>query len=72
MAKANNKPSAEAVNPSALLTKRQAADYLQVTPRYIERSITIGRLRALKPTAGIVRIRQRDLDAFLESSATIR
>jgi excisionase family DNA binding protein len=66
-----NKPSAEAVNHSALRTKQQAADYLQVTPRYIERSITSGRLRALKPTAGIVRIRQSDLDAFLEASASI-
>jgi excisionase family DNA binding protein len=71
MAKANNKPAAEAVNPSALLTKRQAADYIQVTPRYIERCITSGRLRALKPSSGIVRIRQSDLDAFLEASASI-
>jgi excisionase family DNA binding protein len=30
-----------------------------------------GRLRALKPTRKLVRFRQTDIDAFLESGATI-
>ena len=65
-----NKPLAEATN-SAILTKRQAAEYLQVTPRYLERAVSSGRLRALKPTGRLWRVRQRELDAFLEGGATI-
>lgn len=56
----------------AILTKRQAADYVCCTPRYLENQIRAGRLKALKPTGKLVRIRLRDLDAFLESGATIR
>jgi excisionase family DNA binding protein len=65
-----NKPHAEAVN-SAILTKQQAAEYLQTTPRYIERMVASGRLRALKPSGKLWRVRQSDLDAFLESGASI-
>jgi excisionase family DNA binding protein len=61
---------AEAAN-SAVLTKQQAAEYLQATPRYIERMVQSGRLRALKPTGKLWRVRRSDLDAFLESGATI-
>jgi excisionase family DNA binding protein len=57
---------------SGLLTKKQAAEYLQVTPRYIERAVRSGLLRALKPTSKLVRIRRSDLDAFLEAGATIK
>jgi excisionase family DNA binding protein len=64
-------PQAEAAN-SAVLTKHQAAEYLQATPRYIERMVQNGRLRALKPTGKLWRVRLSDLDAFLESGATIR
>ena len=63
-------PQAEAAN-SAILTKQQAAEYLQATPRYIERMVARGRLRALKPTGKLWRVRQSDLDAFLESGASI-
>jgi excisionase family DNA binding protein len=54
-----------------LFTKQQAADYVQCTPRYLERQIRAGRLRALRPTGKLVRIRRTDLEAFLESGATI-
>jgi excisionase family DNA binding protein len=64
------KPQTEAAN-SAILTKQQAAEYLQATPRYIERMVASGRLRALKPTGKLWRVRQSDLDAFLESGASI-
>jgi excisionase family DNA binding protein len=64
------KPQAEAVN-SAILTKREAANYVRSTTRYIERMIRAGRLRALKPTGKLVRIRLKDLHAFLESGSTI-
>ena len=70
-ATAQAKPQAEAVLNSAILTKQQAAEYLQVTPRYIERAVRSGRLRAFKPTVGLFRIRRADLDAFLESGASI-
>jgi excisionase family DNA binding protein len=56
---------------SAILTKQQAADYLQTTPRYLERMVASGRLRALKPTGKLWRVRRNDLDAFLESGVTI-
>jgi excisionase family DNA binding protein len=55
----------------SLLTKQQAASYLGCSCRYLERAILAGRLRALKPTGKLLRIRLSDLDAFLESGATI-
>ena len=64
------KPQAEAAN-SAILTKKEAAELLRCTPRYLERQIQSGRLRALKPTGKLLRIFRRDLDAFLLSGATI-
>jgi excisionase family DNA binding protein len=53
-----------------LRTKKQAANYVQCTPRYLERMVHSGRLRALKPTGKLIRFRQSDLDEFLESGAT--
>jgi excisionase family DNA binding protein len=55
----------------SLLTKQQAARYVGCSCRYLERAIVTGRLRALKPTSKLVRIRRSDLDSFLESGATI-
>jgi excisionase family DNA binding protein len=63
-------PQAEAAN-SAILTKQQAAEYLQTTPRYLERMVANGRLRVFKPTGKLWRVRQSELDAFLESGASI-
>jgi hypothetical protein len=51
--------------PPAILTKQQAALYLQATPRFLER------LRALKLSGKFVRIRLKDLEAFLESGSSI-
>ena len=62
-------PSAGAEIP-AILTKRQAADYICCTPRYLENQIRLGRLKALKPTGKLVRIRLSDLEKFLESGPT--
>jgi len=64
-------PSAETVHYSAILTKREAAELLRCTVRYIERQIRAGRLKALKPTGKFVRIRRNALDAFLESGVSI-
>ena len=69
--KADNKQSAEAVSNSAILTKQEAAELLRCTPRYLERQIRAGRLRSCKPTGKLVRILRRDLDAFLESGASV-
>ena len=55
----------------AILTKRQAADYVCCTPRYLETQIRLGRLKALKPTGKLVRIRRANLETFLESGSTI-
>ena len=54
-----------------LLTLKQAAVYAICTPRYLQNQIRAGRLKALKPTGKLLRIRRSDLDAFLESGATI-
>lgn len=58
-------------SPVPLRTTDQAADYIQCTPRYLQRMVREGRLRALKPTGKLVRFRQSDLDAFLDSGASI-
>jgi excisionase family DNA binding protein len=63
-------PPVEASN-SAILTKKEAAEFVRCTVGYLERQIRAGRLRALKPTGKLVRIRLKDLEAFLESGATI-
>jgi excisionase family DNA binding protein len=55
-----------------LRTTRDACEYLQCTRRFLERMVQSGRLRALKPSRKLVRYRQVDLDAFVESGATIR
>ena len=54
-----------------LLTLKQAAQYAICTPRYLQNQIRRGRLKALKPTGKLVRIRRSDLEKFLESGATI-
>jgi DNA binding domain, excisionase family len=64
-----NSPPVEAVN-STILTKRQAADFIGCTTRYLERQVRAGRLKACKPTGKLWRVRLSDLEAFLESGAT--
>jgi excisionase family DNA binding protein len=54
-----------------ILTKQDAASLLKVTTRYIDRQIRAGRLRACKPSGKMVRIYRRDLDAFMESGASM-
>jgi excisionase family DNA binding protein len=58
-------------NVRAILTKKEAANYVHCTVRYLERQVRAGRLRALKPTGKLVRFFRRDLDAFLLSGASI-
>jgi excisionase family DNA binding protein len=63
-------PLATPENFPAILTKPQAARYLQASTRYLERQIRSGRLKALRLSGKFIRIRLKDLDAFLESGAT--
>jgi len=63
-------PHVEAVI-STILTKQEAANYLRCSPRYLERQVRAGRLRALKPTGKFVRIRRSDLEKFLESGSSV-
>ncbi len=56
---------------TTLLTKQQAADLLQVTPRYLENMVRAGRLRAFRPTGKLWRVRVSDLNEFLNSGASI-
>jgi excisionase family DNA binding protein len=65
-----NHPSVEAVN-SAILTEKEAAAFLRCTPRYIERQVRQGRLRAYRPTLKLVRFKEADLLKFLESGSSI-
>ena len=67
---ANSHPSVETAN-STILTKQEAATFVRCTTRYLERQVKAGRLRALKPTGKLWRVRRTDLEAFLESGATI-
>jgi excisionase family DNA binding protein len=72
MANTKQTPTADAAhNTSDILTKGEPAGLLRCTPRYLERQIRAGRLKALKPTGKLLRIRRADLDAFLESGATV-
>lgn len=50
-----------------LFTLGQAAQYAICTPRFLQKQIQLGRLRALKPSRKLVRIRLADLERFLES-----
>jgi excisionase family DNA binding protein len=63
-------PHVEAVI-STILTKQEAANFIRCTTRYLERQVKAGRLRALKPTGKLWRVRRSELEKFLESGATI-
>jgi excisionase family DNA binding protein len=64
-------PLAGAENFPAILTKKQAAAYVQSTTRYLERMVRSGRLRVLKPSTKLWRVRRSELEKFLESGATL-
>jgi excisionase family DNA binding protein len=49
---------------------KDACAYLQCTPKYLERQVRAGKLRALKPSYKLLRFRQEDIDAFMDSGAT--
>lgn len=53
-----------------LLTIEEAAEILRVSTRSVTRYIEAGRLKASK--LGVWRIRQSDLNAFLEEASNIK
>jgi excisionase family DNA binding protein len=56
---------------SEILTKKEAASYLCVVTRTVERLATSGKIKIYKPSFGLWRVRRSELDRFLESGATI-
>jgi excisionase family DNA binding protein len=54
-----------------VLTAEDACAYMQCSRRFLERIVRSGRLPALKPTRKFLRFRLSDLDAFLQSGATM-
>jgi excisionase family DNA binding protein len=58
------------MNTETYLTKCEAAEYLKVSTRFLERAIHDGRLRAYKPSLKILRLRRSDLDSLMEAGAT--
>lgn len=54
-----------------LLTTQDACAYLQCTPRFLQKMVRSGRLRALKPSGKFVRFRKADLDSFMDCGATM-
>jgi excisionase family DNA binding protein len=57
-------------NLATYYTLKEAADYLQVSERTIQRATKSGRLVAYKPSRNLIRFRRSQLDAFMESGAT--
>jgi len=53
------------------MNKREAAQYLRVVTRTIERLASSGRIKVYKPSFSIWRVRKSELDKFLESGASI-
>ena len=53
-----------------LLTKDEAADRLGISRRTLERWIDAGRLAAIKPSPGVVRIHPDELDRLIAESST--
>ena len=54
-----------------VLTKQEAANFIGCTTRYLERQVRAGRLKALRPTGKLWRVRLGDLEKFLESGSSI-
>jgi excisionase family DNA binding protein len=54
-----------------IMNKREAAQYLRVVTRTLERLASSGRIKVYKPSFSIWRVRKSELDRFLESGASI-
>lgn len=54
------------IHPPAFISPYEAAGYIGVTRRTVDRWISTGRLRAYRVGSRTVRIRVTDLEAFLQ------
>jgi excisionase family DNA binding protein len=64
------KQPTEAVSNSTILNKQEVAALLKVSPRYVERQVRSGRLRALRLSHKVTRFHRRDVETFLASTAS--
>jgi excisionase family DNA binding protein len=71
MSTSTKKTSVDAFQSSAILTKAEAAQLLNCTPRFLERMVAQGRLRACKVSPKFVRFYRSDIDRFLLEGASI-
>lgn len=55
--------------PAATLTYPEAARYLGMSERSLQRLVAAGTVRHVRPTATRVRFRTADLDAYLDTVA---
>lgn len=61
-------PERAFISPAAL-TYDEAADYLGINRRTLQRLVRDGRVRVVRPAPNRPRFRPEDLDAYLESTA---
>jgi excisionase family DNA binding protein len=54
-----------------MMTLPECAAEAGVSRRFLEKEIERGRLRAIKPSSRIVRVRRSDWEQYLNSSATM-
>jgi len=52
---------------TVLLTANEAAAFLRVSRRTLERLVKAGRIRVVRPSPGRVLVEDRELDAYLAS-----
>lgn len=57
----------DSTESSPLLTKKEAAHYLNVSERNLDRLRKTGGLTAIKLNGWLVRFRKQDLDTYLET-----
>jgi excisionase family DNA binding protein len=60
----------DAPNSAKLLSKEQVSKLLQVSPRYIERQVKLGKLRAFKFSRRLIRFSLADVNSFSEGFAS--
>ena len=68
----SNSATAHSPDRGGLVTISGAADYLKLSTKTVRRLIAQGRLEAFFVTPRSLRVRQRDLDAYIASVSTRR
>ena len=55
------------MNDQTWFTREEAAEYLRVGTRTLDRWIVAGKLKAYKKSSRLVRLKREDLDSFMVS-----